>query len=309
MPSPTPASTPLNKDNRRHHKVPVALLGRFTEDGLDGGVLHVLDMSTAMWRPSTPTAEGYERAYYSIDLDSMSPRVVEDYLATEIEGPTAPILKSLAKSHNEPSKPEMRALASFLGMQVLRTDAFQKAVIEFDRGIADRVVQEMSTDAAFDEYERNHGVKFSPKIRDALRAAKLEHIGNSRAVHVMLQTFGQLEDDLHRLRWRVVTLPMGAPDLVCSDCPAMFVHLREDGKLRPIMGGWGRNDVGAMMPLSPRQLLLGSPELFAPVFDWMIEQNAVNEFNRAIAKAARWVYAREEVSAGIVLACPLPRPG
>src|SRR6266852_359566 len=106
MPSPEVVASTQQKDNRRHHKVPVTLLGRFAEDGSDGGVLHVLDLSTAGWRRSTPTAEGCERGYYSIDAEGMSPRVVEDYLATEIESPAASILKSLAKTNSEPSKPE-----------------------------------------------------------------------------------------------------------------------------------------------------------------------------------------------------------
>jgi len=165
----------------------------------------------------------------------------------------------------------------------------------------------MSTDAAFDEYERAHGVKFSPKMREGMRAAKLEHIGNSRAVAVMLDCFHQLIADLAKLRWRMATLPMGAADLVCSDHPAKFVRVREDGVLQPQTAGWSQPDRGVMMPLSPRLLLLGATdEAVADVFEWKIGNVAVNELNRVIATGARWVYAPEQLAAGIVLASPVP---
>jgi hypothetical protein len=237
----------------------------------------------------------------------MAPGEIEDFLGAEIEGPVGPTLKSLAASHREPSGPEAGALVRFLGMQVLRTEPFRKAALDYDRSLAEKFVREWTTDAALDEYERAHGVTFSPEKRAAMREINVSHIGNSRAVHVMLQTFGQLIDDLARLRWRVRTLPLGAPDLVCSDAPAQFGRVREeDGRLQPIMGGWALPTVGVMMPLSPRQLLLGATEFIAPFFDEKVDSGVVEEVNRVIAKGGRWVYAREQVSTGIVLASPVP---
>lgn len=298
---------PQNWDNRRHHKVAVALLGRFAEDGSDEGVLQVLDLSTALWRTSTPRAECAERGYYSIDADGMEPGAVEDFLCAEIEGPVGPILKSLATSQGQPTGPETGALVRFLAMQFLRTEPFRKAVIDHDRRMAERVHEEWSTDAAFDAYEREKGVSFSPGKRAAMRKMTFGQVGNSRVVHVMLDTFGRLLEDLARMRWRVRTLPIGAPNLICSDAPAQFVRVREDnGRLQPIMGGWALPAVGAMMPLSPRQLLLGAAEFIAPLFDEKVDRGLVREFNRVIAVGGRWVYAREQSSEGIVLACPVP---
>ena len=291
---------PQARDDRRHHKVPVALLGRFTDDGTDEGVLHVLDLSKATWRPSTPRAECAERGYYSVDAAGMAPGAVENFLGSEIEGPVGLTLKTLANSQGQPSRPEMDALMRFLAMQVLRTEPFRKAALDYDQSLARKFIRECTTDAALDEWERVHGVKFSPEKRAALREITFNHVGNSRAVHVMLQTFGQLEGDLARLRWRVGTLPLGALDLVCSDAPAQFVRVREeDGKLQPIITGWALPTVGVMMPLSPRQLLLGATEFISPVLDDKIESGAVGELNRVTAKGARWVYAREQVSEGI----------
>src|SRR5436309_1152861 len=95
--APSPATNSM-RDNRRHHKVPVALLGRFTEDGTDEGVLHVLDAVKGTWRRSTPGAECRERGYYSVDAHGVAPSAPEDFLATDIEGPAAPILKALGRS-------------------------------------------------------------------------------------------------------------------------------------------------------------------------------------------------------------------
>lgn len=298
---------PKSWDNRRHHKVSVGLLGRFTADGTDNGTLQVQDLSTSHWRSSTPAREGYERGYYSIDLEGVSPGAVEDYLATAIEGPATPVVKALARSNTVPSKTELGALASFLGMQVLRTDVFRRTVLDHDRQIAGRLIQQLTSDSAFDDFEHRHNVNLPPIARSALRSASLEHSGNSRAVQVMLDTFDQLLGDLRRLRWRVAMLPAEASNLVCSDHPAKFVRVGDDGLIRPIMGGWGRDDVAALMPLSPRHLLFGSTKSVAAVLDWKLETLAVDELNCAIAASARWIYAREQIAAGIVLASPSPK--
>ena len=302
-----PSGSTPQRDNRRHHKVSIALLGRFTEDGSDEGFLHVLDLSTGVWRRSKPKAEAAERGYYSIDLDGVSPGVIEDFLATDVEGPVGSTLRALAKTQGQPAGPETGALVRYLGMQFLRTEPFRQAVLKFDRGLAKRVIRQMSTRKAFDEYERAHGVKFSRKVREALRSAKFERVGTSRAAYVMMESYHQLLNDLARLHWRVVTLPIGVPNFICSDVPAKFVHDDGSGRLKPMMGGWSRDDIGALMPLSPRQILLGSTDLLEPIFDWKIEDVAVGEFNRAIATGARWVYSREAIAEGIILASPYPR--
>jgi hypothetical protein len=113
--------------------------------------------------PSTPKAECAKRGYYAVDADGWTPGEIEDLLATEIDGPAGSILKSLAKTQREPSNAETGALVRFLGIQVLRTDQFRKAAFAHDKAIADRAMEGMSTDAAFDDYEQAHGVKFSPE--------------------------------------------------------------------------------------------------------------------------------------------------
>src|SRR5712691_4233553 len=138
--APVPSTRP--KDNRRHHKVPVALLGRFTDDGTDDGLLYVGDPLKKEWRPSTPRAECAERGYYAVDADGWGPGDVEDMLAEEFDGPAGAILKSIAATQREPSKPETGVLVQFLGMQALRVDQFRKALFAHDKAIADRVIAE-----------------------------------------------------------------------------------------------------------------------------------------------------------------------
>ena len=74
-----PPNTSTAKDDRRHHKVPIALLGRFTDDGTDDGVLYVGDPLKLEWRPSTPRAECAERGYYSVDAEGCAPGEIDDY--------------------------------------------------------------------------------------------------------------------------------------------------------------------------------------------------------------------------------------
>jgi hypothetical protein len=132
-----------------------------------------------------------------------------------------------------------------------------------------------------------------------MREVECNYVGNTRPVDLMLRTYGRLLSDLARLRWRVVTLPVGSPNLVCSDCPANYVRALEDGRLQTIMGGWARPDVGAVMPLSTRQLLIGTTEAMAPLFDEKIDRDVVSGFNHATVMAARWIYAPEPRAAGL----------
>jgi hypothetical protein len=71
--------------------------------------------------------------------------------------------------------------------------------------------------------------------------------------------------------------------------------------LQTVIGGWSREDIAAMMPLTTRQLLVGSGPLLAPILDAKIDRQSVAESNHVTIMGARWIYASENRGAGIAL--------
>jgi hypothetical protein len=156
------------KDNRRHHRVPVALLGRFTSDGTDDGVLQVLDARTRTWRASTPRAECREHGYYALDVEGIQSGAVEDLLAQKCEGPAKPVLVELAASQGVPTADGLGTLIALCVAQLVRVEPFRKRAEKIEAALAQSFLLEQTTPEGFDAYERMTGERVAPEQRAVL---------------------------------------------------------------------------------------------------------------------------------------------
>src|SRR5580698_8692610 len=117
-------AAPNHPEPRRHHYVPQCWLAGFTETGQNDGRLWVTDFSRQTQWPTTPPNAGHRRDFYRLGDPAPDPTVVERFFA-ELEGITAPILRSLDRERRGPNEDELDLLLQFMAFQFVRVPSFR----------------------------------------------------------------------------------------------------------------------------------------------------------------------------------------
>lgn len=259
----------MDELRRRNHWVPVAYLSAFTNTGDRDGLLAIRDRERPeFYREMPPHAIAKERDLYVIaDPDTgVLTDVLERFLASDIEGPFVSIRNHLAYGRNAGltgtlTRPEWQALVRFIAFQQVRTPAFRERIQLLARWRGALHAHSVLSDP--EEFERLHRTATGEPAPSGRASMLLDSLESGSVVvtpdekmwlAVALANMQELVRMIGSLPWRVFDSPKGL-NLPSSDSPLVLVN-RWSGTLYTHGGGWAQPWLEAVLPLSPRSVLV-----------------------------------------------------
>lgn len=258
-----PEIVPMAKNvPRRHHYVPRSLLANFTNTE---GKLWTYDAEQKKSWHGKPAATGFERDLYAVtgedgdkDFDA-----VEKFLAATVDGPGAGAVSGLLGGECLPAK-RWVCFIGFVAAQMVRTPAF------FDRLTA------MMKPAMQETFERV--AKFHPEFRANVTQALTEAGATPEDIQEQFRAMEKggylvdphrefvlvhslrlvvtLHEQLLKMKWGILRVLDGEPDLILGDHPVMLSDEGPDDEPPRALGLMNPN-IELIMPLSKRMVAIG----------------------------------------------------
>lgn len=238
-----------------HHQTPRLVLRRFA---INGEVQMVRRDGKSKLVSIEAAAVGKD--FYSyFRSDGTRDVEVENYLATHVESPAAPLIAALAQPA-EPVQPNAASLARFLAFQIVRTPRFR----DLDEQAHDRIGPLLAGfDAVQAKFGGENGSEWNPEEAERIRAEASanpppEYVRDrtrNSGLRVMLGQVDALEAKLDTLLWAVAEADK--PVFCTSDNPVVIFRPTRDPS--GFHGIHPDAEAEVRFALDPWHLLLGSP--------------------------------------------------
>jgi hypothetical protein len=240
---------------RRQHTVPKVLLRGFSQ----GNRLQMRRRSGGDHLTSLSDATVRSHFYSYPDSSGAPVTVVEDWLATDVEGPAAAVLERIRtlKTINAADTP---VLARLIAACLLRTTTVRSYLRQIDTHIGPMLVIQQALARAHVRTDDLSAAGMA-QIQAAATAVWSQHDGSVTSRHSVLRTFLR-EFDAWSSRlatWGWSVLSTTEPCFITSDAPV--------ATLRPDGGGWhGIVPAGSpvFLPISPKHLIVGDAHAVSP---------------------------------------------
>ena len=286
---------------RKHHFVPQGYLAGFTDDGMLNGKLTVFDLELQKIFWTTPRNVAAKRDFNRVDLDGLSPDLVERELG-EFEGKAISSIRQLQEHGGCMTDNERSDIVTLMTLLVVRNrrsrrrtnDARRHAVrimfdiLASDRGKYEHHFAKAKSDGLIPE---DADLPFE-QAAAFIKADQYEvEVSTTESISLELGAFESTFDTLASRSWSLVIANTEAPDFVTCDHPVAVVY-KNQSRRGPI--GYGLPGTEVSFPLGPRHAVIGVLENpLRPLFTARAEE--VADLNsRTVYHADRQVYAKSE---------------
>ena len=283
---------------RRHHFVPQGYLAGFTDDGTRNGKLTVLDLESGKIFPANPRKVATNRDFNRIDLNGLSPDVVERELG-DFEGKAISSIRQLQERGRDMSNDERSDIVTLMTLLVVRNprrrrrfsdarrhaDRVLRDILASDRGIYEHHFAKAKSDGAIPE---DADLPFEQAAAFIESAQSEFDVSTTENISLELGNFERTFEMLASRWWSLVIADTEAPDFVTCDHPVAIVY-KDQSRCGPI--GYGLPGTEVSFPLGPRHAVIGVLENpLQSQFTARAEQVAALN-SRTVYYADRQVYA------------------
>lgn len=236
---------------KRHHTVTRALLAGFAEDGRVIGRRRRIGSGEFLLSISDATVESDFYASKTQETDD----TVEDWLGTAVEAEFAALLPGF-RDGMQPSTLMGNSVARFVAVSVLRTRTARSYMGQIDRPIAGTIVLSMLAsvhDWSIAEMSADQVSRLRHLCQQIWESSpsRLETLASQ--LRSMIRESNRIENRLRSYAWAVLTAPESS--LLIGDAPVVALGDQNQGWKGMIPDG-----TTVFLPLSPRAVLMGSPE-------------------------------------------------
>ena len=281
--------------------MPQGYLAGFTDDGTRNGQLTVFDLKLQKSFRTTPSNVAAKRDFNRIDVDGLSPDLVERELG-EFEGKAISSIRQLQEHGGCMTDDERSDIVTLMTLLVVRNPRSRRRASDGRRHAVRVIFDILASDRG--KYE-HHFAKaksdgFIPQDANLpfeqaaafINSDQYEvELSTTESISLELGAFESTFDTLASHSWSLVIANTEAPDFVTCDHPVAVVY-KDQSRSGPI--GYGLPGTEVSFPLGPRHAVIGVLENpLRPLFTARAEEVAALN-SRTVNHADRQVYGKSE---------------
>ena len=257
------------------------------------------DLKAGTITDKTLSEAGSKDYLYALGVDSgvLDLHTIEDAMG-KVETPGATVIRHLLDKKHVAHK-SWRDFLEFVAVQYLRTPAMQERVKQLSNPekekkrrintMRENLVRRLTESGAPKEWMDAAIEDACAQASKKLNAKDLILLGPLRQAEPVIRT-------LAKMKWSVLDIPQGDPDLFIGDHPVVLRSEGGDGSL-----GLSNKNIQLFMPLSPRVVVYAAWDI-KPAYGALVEGyvNVVN--NLAAQQCHQYVYATSKDEAALARA-------
>ena len=286
---------------RKHHIVPQGYLAGFTDDGTPNGKLTVFDLESQKTFRAKPRNVAAKRDFNRIDLDGLSPDVVERELGN-FEGKAISSIRQLQERGGCMTDDERSDIVTLMTLLVVRNPRSRRRMNDARRHARRVILDILASDRGKYEHHFAKAKSEGSIPEDAalpfeqaaafIKSDQCEvEVSTTESISLELGAFESIFDTLASRWWSLVIADTEAPDFLTCDHPVAVVY-KDQSRRGPI--GYGLPGTEVSFPLGPRHTVIGVLENpLPPQFTARAEKVAALN-SRTVYHADRQVYAKSE---------------
>ena len=282
---------------RRHHYLTAAYLAGFTAGGKRGSQFFVVEPEGGRAFKTSPNNVGVQRDFNRVDIDGVSPDVIERALAP-FEQQAVSAIDDVLKTETFPVFDSYQLILNLLCLFAVRNPHFRGSFNQARERVVGTVAELLVSDRKIWEQhvgrlengsEMSAMVSFEQMkkfVQDKQYQVEFATDGNLAAE---FEIFDQLLPLLGARDWSLFVAPEGGPELICSDHPVILRW--KDGHQGPI--GFALRHTEVFFPLGRRAGLYGVFEDPQPQVVTMQPRHVAAMNDLSIRNAQRHIYSAQ----------------
>lgn len=270
---------------KKQHYVPQTYLRQFTGDN---GNLTIYDMVNKEYRKQKPSAVGYNKHFYTVEIEGEKDYFIEKYLAEHIDSLYPDLLFKISNKFNFSARDKYN-LGLYLAAQYLRTPAQRKnynRMIQQETKQINRLVYSARENLGQLTDEMNN-----QKIAKVIKEGDYEvNVPKERSLEFLLSFIEEMATMLTKQNIIILEASKKS-EFITSDNPYTMVK----DKWARGLPGFGIITTTKVIPFSPKYLLLLKDVGDTVVYPQIVGSKEVRIYNQHIANwADRYLFAKNE---------------
>ena len=282
----------VSQSARRHHYVPAFCLGGFTDIGTKSGQLWVHDLVRGKQYPTSPEKVGLERDFNLLETSEIDALSLEDAFEAS-ETRAAPVISSIAESHDLPVGEDLERLLEFITLLAYRTPAVRNSIADSTAHLARLILDVASSSperwqSFIARFERETGASMTGSYEDhrrVIRTCEIKVHDNDWLRGMTLVGVSETLETMRNRSWSLLVSSDSAATFVTCDHPVSLAWTRDEligGFYQP---GFGLNDTRVSIPLTKTCFMMG--EYDRPSVTARADQTVVALMNAGTALCAQ----------------------